>query len=189
MITSLKENEVFVFGSNLAGRHLAGAAFQAKEQFGAEDGVSEGLTGRCYAFPTLDKHLRRLPLWRLEEARDLFFETARQNPHLRFLMTKVGCGIAGYPENQMRSLFREAPANVVLPEDWQPTTQPMNILITITNDAGESVFRAETLSVDSAIQELGRFERHFLPSLIPSDEPELTGKEYAEQEANAHVHG
>ena len=60
MITKLQSNERFVFGSNLAGRHGRGAALQARKQFGAEYGVGEGLTGQCYAFPTLDHKLRQL---------------------------------------------------------------------------------------------------------------------------------
>lgn len=119
MITALATNEVFVFGSNLAGAHYGGAARQSWQQFGARIGDGEGLTGQCYAFPTLDGELAQLPFSRLEQARDRLYESCRQNPDWRFLLTKVGCGIAGYDEAQIRGLFADPPANLVLPEDWR----------------------------------------------------------------------
>ena len=119
MITKLEPNEIFVFGSNLAGRHGAGAAKQAHDFFGAEYGVGEGLTGQCYAFPTLDGQLRRLPIAALEDSRDRLYRCCNANPDKRFLLTKVGCGMAGYPEDTMRGLFTDPPANLILPEDWR----------------------------------------------------------------------
>ena len=118
MITYLKPDEIFVFGSNLAGRHGAGAAKQARLSFGAEYGVGEGMTGQCYAFPTLDKDLNKLPIDMLTESRNALYITCYQNPFKTFLLTKVGCGIAGYSEQYMRSLFKEPPLNLILPDDW-----------------------------------------------------------------------
>jgi hypothetical protein len=127
MITKLAPKEIFVYGSNTAGRSGAGAALQAVKMFGAVYGVGEGLTGQCYAFPTLDDYLRQFS-WSevrqdypmLVRARDRFYECARCRPDLIFLLTKVGCGLAGYPESYMKSLFMgpDRPANIVLPEDW-----------------------------------------------------------------------
>lgn len=119
MITQLAPNEIFVFSSNLAGRHGAGAARQAHKQFGAQMGCGEGITGSCYAFPTLDETLRQLPIHRIEQAREALFSECRSRPTLRFLLTKVGCGLAGYPEEQMSVLFTNPPANLILPEDWK----------------------------------------------------------------------
>lgn len=119
MISSLTEQQIFVFGSNLAGNHAGGAARQAKEQFGAEDGIGEGLTGRCYAFPTLERDMNQRGQRALETARNRFYATARALPEKEFLLTKVGCGIAGYPEEQMRGLFLNPPTNVILPEEWR----------------------------------------------------------------------
>jgi hypothetical protein len=119
MITSLEPNQVFVFGSNLGGRHMAGAAFQAKHQFGAEDGIGEGLTGQCYAFPTLDANLQKRTDEQLGWSVKEFYRVARENPSRQFLLTKVGCGIAGYDEGYMRSLFADHPTNVVPPDDWK----------------------------------------------------------------------
>ena len=119
MITQLKPNEIFVFGSNQRGAHAGGAARLAKEKFGAREGVGEGLTGRCYAFPTLTANFEKVSRASLEASRDKFFATARENADKTFLLTKVGCGIAGFAEDQIRPLFSNAPANVELPEDWQ----------------------------------------------------------------------
>lgn len=118
-ITHLEPNSIFVFGSNLAGRHGKGAALQARKQFGAVYGVGEGLTGQCYAFPTLDGKLRRRLLSELEESRDKLYKSCMDNPSLRFLLTKVGTGLAGESEGTMMRLFSNPPANLILPEDWR----------------------------------------------------------------------
>lgn len=117
-ITELAENEVFCFGSNLSGKHGKGAALQAYRHFGAEYGVGEGLTGRCYAFPTLDYNLNQRTDAELTESIVKLIDTANANPELVFLLTKVGCGLAGYPEQYMHSLFYEMPLNIVKPEGW-----------------------------------------------------------------------
>lgn len=119
MITKLEPNEIFVFGSNTAGIHGAGAAKQARLQFGAELGVGEGKTGFCYAFPTLDSNFQKRTHDQLTASVALFFECARQHPDKRFLLTKVGCGLAGFEESYMCGLFADAPPNVILPEDWR----------------------------------------------------------------------
>lgn len=118
MITHLKRNQIFVFGSNLAGIHAGGAARYAREHFGAVEGVGEGLTGQCYAFPTLDKNFKQLNDERQHRAAWKFFNYARENPDKTFLLTKVGCGIAGQPEWYMKSLFKKSPENVVKPQGW-----------------------------------------------------------------------
>lgn len=118
MIEKLATNEVFVFGSNLAGKHIAGAARQAREQFGAVDGTAKGVTGQCYTFPTLGTRLEPLRTRRLLDARDTLYRTCKSNPDKRFLLTKIGCGIAGYPEPFMKTLFTNPPDNLILPDDW-----------------------------------------------------------------------
>ena len=119
MITKLEPSEIFVFGSNLAGVHGAGAALQARRQFGARLGIGEGRTGQTYAFPTLDENLQKRNIADIELSRDALFRCCAEFPYLRFLLTKVGCGLAGYPEAQMRALFTEHPENLILPEDWR----------------------------------------------------------------------
>lgn len=118
MIDALEPNQVFVFGSNKAGLHYGGAAKQAYEQFGAVWAVGEGLTGQSYAFPTLDENFERRPLNQLKRSRVLLYEEASKHPELTFLLTKVGCGIAGYPEITMQKLFTNAPENIIKPSDW-----------------------------------------------------------------------
>ncbi len=119
MITALAPNEIFVFGSNLAGRHGAGAAFYAKQHFGALQGIGFGPTGQCFAIPTKDKHLQTLPIESIRLDVMFFFDYAYDMPHLRFLVTEIGCGLAGYTPADIAPLFRDAPANVILPDSFK----------------------------------------------------------------------
>ncbi|MBO7101266.1 MAG: hypothetical protein J6V98_04515 [Bacteroidales bacterium] len=111
-IATLGENEIFVFGSNIQGSHGGGAAWYAYKQFGAEWGVGEGLTGRTYALPTMEGTTS------LKHAVDHFIACAKQHPELTFLVTAVGCGIAGYRPDEVAPLFKEATSleNVFLPQ-------------------------------------------------------------------------
>lgn len=118
MITSLKDNQIFVFGSNLAGHHLGGAARQAHEHFGAEWGVGEGLMGQSYAFPTLDVAFQKRKLNELGASVFKLYQCCEENPDKEFMLTKVGCGIAGFKEEQVKDLFCDPPKNLILPEDW-----------------------------------------------------------------------
>ena len=113
MIDSLKENEYFVFGSNIDGHHMAGAAKQAMDQFGAEWGVGVGLTGQCYAIPTMEG-IVSLSLYV-----DQFIEVSTLLPTKTFLLTKIGTGIAGYSEEEIKPLFSQVPSNVILPKEWR----------------------------------------------------------------------
>ena len=113
-IADLGENEIFVFGSNKQGMHGGGAAWVASQRFGAEWGVGEGLTGRCYALPTMEGKAS------LVHAVEHFTACAHDNPSLVFLVTAVGCGIAGYTAAEVAPLFREASLldNVYLPQTF-----------------------------------------------------------------------
>lgn len=118
MIVALKPNQVFVFGSNMAGNHAGGAARQAWLSFQAEQGIAEGPTGKCYAFPTLTEDFQRVSNTQLKASRLKFYKYAEAHPELEFLLTKVGCGIAGFSEATMKRLFKNAPANIRKPEGW-----------------------------------------------------------------------
>jgi len=118
VITKLTPNQIFVFGSNTAGNHAGGAARQAAADFGAEDGVGEGLIGRSYAFPTLNGDLSKRSDQELTHSVELLYAACEEFPELEFLLTKVGCGIAGFTEEHMRSFFQNPPDNLILPEDW-----------------------------------------------------------------------
>lgn len=117
-ITELQPNEIFVFGSNLSGHHVGGAARIAHDKFGAEMHIGEGLTGRCYAFPTLGYDMQKRDGLNLNISKNRLFSTARALPEKTFLLTKVGCGIAGYSEEEMAKLFENSPANIIKPKGW-----------------------------------------------------------------------
>lgn len=111
--------EIFVFGSNLAGRHGAGSALHAKQHWGAEYGVGEGTTGQAYAIPTKDERLRVLPLPHIAEAVTRFLAYAAKESKTTFIVVKIGCGLAGYREEQIAPMFKGAPSNVDLPKGWR----------------------------------------------------------------------
>ena len=106
---------IFVFGSNLAGRHGAGSAKEARENWGASLGIGEGCTGRAYAIPTKDFSLRVLPLASIKAAVACFLLYAREHPELTFRIVAIGCGLAGYTPAQIAPFFAEAPENCELP--------------------------------------------------------------------------
>lgn len=110
---------IFVFGSNLAGFHGAGAALQAKAIWGAKQGQGFGRTGQAYAIPTKNSNMKTHPrltiAWFVVE----FLKYARQHPELTFLVTRIGCGLAGYTDADIAPMFANAPANCDLPEGWR----------------------------------------------------------------------
>jgi hypothetical protein len=110
--------KVFVFGSNLAGRHGAGAAKFAHASRGAIYGQAEGPQGNSYAIPTKDSKLRTLSLIEIRRHVDRFIDYARAHPHLSFELTPIGCGLAGYKPTDIAPMFREAPKNVALPVEF-----------------------------------------------------------------------
>ena len=112
--------EIFVFGSNLAGRHGAGAALHAFKKCGARYGVGEGRTGDSYALPTKDENLRVLPLNYINKVSvTRFMAYAKARPELTFRVTAVGCGLAGYKPEQIAPFFRNAPENCLLPAEFK----------------------------------------------------------------------
>ena len=111
---------IFVFGSNLAGRHGRGAALFARNNHGAKYGVGEGRTGDCYAIPTKDGDLQTRSLADIKESVNRFVDYAKSNPELGFEVTKIGCGLAGYQESDISPLFAQAPHNCILPAGWWP---------------------------------------------------------------------
>lgn len=112
-ITELRPNEIFVFGSNLAGRHAGGAAYLAYKRFGAIWGQGVGLQGQSYAIPTMQGGVDTIKPYV-----DEFIEFAKRNPQLKFLVTEIGCGIAGFSVEEIAPLFKQAieVENIYLPE-------------------------------------------------------------------------
>lgn len=118
MITHLLPNEVFVFGSNLAGRHGKGAALQARLHFGARYGQAVGPQGQSYAIPTKDQRLHPLPLNEILTHVLHFIHHANSTPNKKYLVTEIGCGLAHFSPSQIAPMFRKAPANVILPKSF-----------------------------------------------------------------------
>lgn len=114
-ITKLQANEIFVFGSNIKGMHGGGAARIANLNFGAEWGVGEGLTGQCYALPTMEGGVDYIA----GKAQN-FISCAKSHPELKFFVTKVACGIAGFSIGEIAPLFADAMEmeNVILPREF-----------------------------------------------------------------------
>ena len=109
---------VFVFGSNLAGRHGAGAAKWAVENRGAIYGKGIGLQGNSYAIPTKDRNIKTLPLESIWPFVLEFMVAARNMPDTEFQLTPIGCGLAGYTPEQIAPMFKGSPPNVVMPPEF-----------------------------------------------------------------------
>jgi len=108
----------FVFGSNEAGRHGAGAAFEAKTHWDAVYGVGFGPTGDSFAIPTMDWEIYQLPLPVIRTYVERFLAYARLHYMTRFLVTPIGTGLCGYTAEDIKPMFAGAPNNCVLPEGW-----------------------------------------------------------------------
>lgn len=114
-ISHLNPNQIFVFGSNLAGAHGGGAAWFAMNHFGAQWGEGVGPTGQCYAIPTMQGGVETI-----QPYVDDFILYAAAHPELEFLVTPIGCGIAGFDESDIAPLFASALQypNIVLPRTF-----------------------------------------------------------------------
>ena len=114
-ITELQPNEIFVFGSNLKGMHGGGAAYIAYRKFGAIMGQGVGLQGQSYAIPTMQGGVETIKPYV-----DEFIAFAKENKNLTFLVTRIGCGIAGFTDDEISPLFEKARdvENIVLPPNW-----------------------------------------------------------------------
>ena len=120
LITSLPEGHYFVFGSNEAGRHGKGAALCAKKHFGAIYGQGHGEQGRSYAVATKDASLRSLPLDTIAENVRVLLQHAINHPHKQLAVSRIGCGLAGYKDEQIAPLFKGHPQNIyLLEESWK----------------------------------------------------------------------
>ncbi len=120
-------NQIFVFGSNEAGIHGAGAAREAYNKYGAKYGVGEGFFGRSYAIPTKDRNIKPLPLPAIKKYVDSFITFAKDHSELSFYITAIGCGLAGYTAKDIAPMFHAAPLNCELPNAWSkflPSSSP-----------------------------------------------------------------
>lgn len=110
---------IFVFGSNLAGRHGAGSARHAWLHYGAIWGRGSGRQGNSYAIPTKDEKLDVLPLETIAKFVSTFIAYARNNPHLTFDIVAIGCGLAGYKPAQIAPMFKDVPDNCIRPAEFR----------------------------------------------------------------------
>lgn len=126
-IKELKENEIFVFGSNRQGRHGKGAALTARNKFGAIYGQSQGLQGQSYAIITkeLRKEYQPVSLQEVKEGVDTFIQFAKDNKHLTFYVVELGCNLAYFTVEQIAPLFKPTMRlkNVYLPERFLENLQ------------------------------------------------------------------
>ena len=115
LIQTLQPHEIFVFGSNLQGMHGGGAAAVAWRKFGAQMGKGEGLHGQSYAIPTMQGGVETIAPYV-----NRFIAFAQEHPELTFLVTRIGCGIAGFKDQEIAPLFKEAVElpNVILPQTF-----------------------------------------------------------------------
>lgn len=114
---NIKE-QIFVFGANKAGRHGAGSAKEAVMNWGAVYGQGEGRQGYSYGIPTKDEKLKVLPLDEIQTSVNYFIQYANEHPELEFILCKIGCGLAGYREEQIAPMFKNSPNNVIKPKGW-----------------------------------------------------------------------
>jgi hypothetical protein len=113
-----QNGEIWVFGSNLAGIHGAGAAKVAIDKFGAVWGEGLGLTGKCYAIPTKDANLFTRDLKLIEFDVSVFCSVTKAMPNTKWFVTRVGCGLAGFRDSQIAPMFKDA-INCSFAEEWR----------------------------------------------------------------------
>ena len=126
-INEIMDNEIFVFGSNLSGIHGAGAAKIAVD-FGAVYGKGVGLYGNSYAIPTKDENITTLPLSKIEVYVNDFIKFAEKNIKYNFIVTKIGCGLAGFRIEDIAPLFKNALSikNIILPKEFVDLNRKTN---------------------------------------------------------------
>lgn len=115
----MTQDRVFVFGSNLAGRHGKGSALEAKNRHGAVTGCGWGRYGNSYAIPTKGYKLEILPLGLIHHFVHGFLHYAAQHPHTYFDVVAIGCGLAGYRPDEIGPMFKGAGGNVILPVEFR----------------------------------------------------------------------
>jgi len=115
--------DVFVFGSNLMGIHGRGAALHAKKYFGAIQGQGHGRQGDSYAIPTKFSPAKSLPLEDIQKYVLVFLQYASFHNGESFMVTPIGCGLAGYTPEQIAPMFKNSPNNVNLPQEFKDVLQ------------------------------------------------------------------
>ena len=164
-IDSLLPNQIFVFGSNSLGYHTGGASGTARKKFGAIWGQAEGLQGQSYAIPVdFGKGVRKDT--EVKAAVDRFMDFAREHAELFFFVTRVGCGIAGYHDEEMAQFFKEALElkNVSLPKSFVDALSIGEVFFNL-----ERFIEAQKLDYDLALHEIceGQKRGHWIWYIFP----------------------
>lgn len=118
-ITKLKPNEIICVGTNMLGQHAGGLALYAHEHFGLETGHYSGLCGQCYCIPTLDESFKRLSLTKIHNYLLGLKLFALSHKDKTIYLTKIGCGIAGFSVEEIKSILPKFPENVILPVEFE----------------------------------------------------------------------
>lgn len=119
-----QEGAIFVFGSNLAGIHGAGAARYAFDHAGAVWGIGVGPQGDSFAIPTKDYNIVTMGIDEIIPYIADFIAYAMEYPDTKFIVTRIGCGLAGYRDEQIAPLFADAPTNCSFSEQWKVYVEP-----------------------------------------------------------------
>lgn len=161
-ISELKENEIFVFGSNLAGAHGGGAARFAYERFGAVWGEGVGLHGQTYAIPTMQGGVDTIKPYV-----DAFIRFAKEHPERMFLVTRIGCGIAGFRDEEIAPLFADSidVENIILPMEFVENISPEGK----RNYYLERFLTVHKYNYENALREItdGRKRTHWIWFIFP----------------------
>ncbi len=116
--SNIRQGVIFVFGSNLAGRHGAGSAKHAAEYYGAIRGVGNGPMGQSYAIPTKGFNMETLQLFVISQYVKIFINYAKNHPDLKFQIVNIGCGLAGYKPEQIAPMFSGTPPNCEFTDEF-----------------------------------------------------------------------
>lgn len=155
IIKSLTEDTIFVFGSNLAGTHAGGAAKIALQHFGAMKGAGRGWSGQSYAIPTMNEHLQQMPLSQIQHYIEDFKIYTKNHPKMKYFITSVGCGVAGYKVEEIAPMFKGISKNVIFPHSFRPFVE--KTLPKLNQNFLQQLFQAEVLLSDqpeNAIEQL-----------------------------------
>lgn len=177
------DDDIFVFGSNLAGVHGAGAARAAFERYGAVWGKGTGISGRSYALPTKDEKIQTLPLETVRAFVAEFKAFAAANPTMRFFMTRVGCGLAGFEDADIAPMFVGSPQNINFPEAWKPWIDTLAFASGLVQEYGPQLDMGSLRDwAKDAVFALNRFVEADPYTQLP-----FTASEIAEMNRNPYV--
>lgn len=144
-------NAVYVYGANLAGQHTRGTARDAVRWLSAQPDAMSGITGECYALPVKDRQLRNLPLVAIAESAAQLVELATARPKLRFQLTRIGCGMSGYKDDEIAPLFHGYPPNLILPGAWNAYMSRPSVRVLLDVEPGASA--AQVLAAMAGVGE------------------------------------